>query len=844
MTEARVRMPRLLREAESGGRRELREAGRLRPLALEAEMNLYPLSRAEMVLHERDLPLKIHDLVELYGLNGSLGVFRVTAIEREYGRKRRVRLSHGLDTLADAVLANGAAGGTLAEALGQALAAQNSVRWRLGTVEDAGTYDGTEAGDTALAYVTALARQAAGGRLTCDMGEYPWVLGYASDSGRVESEFRLGRNLDDCQMTLDDSLLCTRLRVTAETWEDEEPRTVEEVYDDPAGQAAWGVIEKCVRLDGVDDRAGWARQYFARYGQPETQIRISGRELFRLTGERLDETRLGTLCRVALPDHGAVLEERIVSVRYADLLRRPEEVTVCLAAKAQEMGGALAGLRRSEARTARRVDTAEREIIRQRVETGLRLSAHDRHITQYGEILHAAGLEIDPHGVWLYAGEDGPNYALGASFKVQADAISSEVSRATNAESGLSGSISTVKQTADSVSLEVRNARAGEATLGARFAVVVNQIVSEVTDRTNADSALSSRITQTAESITSEVERATNAESGLSGSISTVKQTADSVSLEVANARGDSPTLVSRLQVLSNAITSEVTDRTNADSTLSSRITQTAESITSEVERATNAESGLSGSISTVKQTADSVSAEVRNARGDSATLVAAQRPGRKRHPGGPIAGAERRHHQRGEPGGKRRKRAERQHIHREADGGQRERRGGQRPGRQRHPGGPIAGAEQRHHQRGERPHQCGKRPEQPDHPKRGRHHQQGERGRDRQHHQPDGPGGADPGQQDQPERIRDGQPAQFHPVRGAVRVRHQPGCERDAVVQGPVRRLDEPEGGDRSEHDHGHLPGHERRHENHPLPDQHAQHHHHLLFGRERGGVSGRGNE
>ena len=149
MTEARVRMPRLLREAESGGRRELREAGRLRPLALEAEMNLYPLSRAEMVLHERDLPLKIHDLVELYGLNGSLGVFRVTAIEREYGRKRRVRLSHGLDTLADAVLANGAAGGTLAEALGQALAAQNSVRWRLGTVEDAGTYDGSAAVESA-----------------------------------------------------------------------------------------------------------------------------------------------------------------------------------------------------------------------------------------------------------------------------------------------------------------------------------------------------------------------------------------------------------------------------------------------------------------------------------------------------------------------------------------------------------------------------------------------------------------------------------------------------------------------------------------------------------------------
>ena len=74
-------------------------------------------------------------------------------------------------------------------------------------------------------------------------------------------------------------------------------------------------------------------------------------------------------------------------------------------------------------------------------------------VREINGVLYAAGLQIDPvTGVWLYASEHGADYALGATFKVQSDAITSEVSRATTAEGTLSSQIT---QTADAIRLKV-----------------------------------------------------------------------------------------------------------------------------------------------------------------------------------------------------------------------------------------------------------------------------------------------------------------------------------------------------------------------------------------------------
>ena len=166
-----------------------------------------------------------------------------------------------------------------------------------------------------------------------------------------------------CRVTADDGALCTRLYLSVETGEDGE--TVTETYEDAAARAQWGIICKTagVRAADVPDRAAWARRYFARYGRPDVQITVDGEELNRLTGERMDEMHLGRLCRVALAESGAVYNERIVSIRYPDLLRQPERVTVCLAGKEPDAASGWAALQRRQRTADARMDRTEKSIL-------------------------------------------------------------------------------------------------------------------------------------------------------------------------------------------------------------------------------------------------------------------------------------------------------------------------------------------------------------------------------------------------------------------------------------------------------------------------------------------------
>ena len=102
-----------------------------------------------------------------------------------------------------------------------------------------------------------------------------------------------------------------------------------------------------------------------------------------------------------------------------------------------------------------------------------------------------------------------------ANFRVTAESISSEVSRATQAEGNLSSRITQTSQA----------------------------ITSEVSRATTAEGSLSSRITQNSDSISSEVTRATQAEGQLDSKIT---QTAQSISLEVTNG-SDSSTIKLKL---------------------------------------------------------------------------------------------------------------------------------------------------------------------------------------------------------------------------------------------------------------------------------------------------------
>ena len=152
------------------------------------------------------------------------------------------------------------------------------------------------------------------------------------------------------------------------------------------------------------------------------------------------------------------------------------------------------------------------------------------------------------------------------ALKANANSLTDEIIRATNAENLLS---SNINSNTASVTSEITRATNAENLLSTNINSNTASITSEITRATNAENLLSSNINSNTVSITSEITRATNAENLLSTNINS--NTA--------------------------SITSEITRATNAENLLSTNINSNTASVTSEITRATNAENLLSTKI-------------------------------------------------------------------------------------------------------------------------------------------------------------------------------------------------------------------------------------------------------
>lgn len=349
MNNVRVRLPRKLAKSVSGG--VLAEAGRLHPVgSLGITLNLQPLSRVTMTLTEDDLPLAMHDLVEFYNQNGSVGVYRVVKVTNTYRKERKIELSHGLDVFSDATIAKIQDwSGTVAQFLqmiidGQTQKIGGQFYWRLGRCDDTSYWEKDIKYDNAMSCLTDIAKTEEDYMFTFDQSSFPWTLNFVRRDATVLSEFRLNRNTSNCSVVLDDSDLCTRLylSVSKETEDSAGNGTYWEegyfTYNDTAAQASFGIVSKTAGVDqSVSapeiDKETWVAQYFSRHNAPNVQITIDGAELNRRTGESFDEVHLGRICRAALPDYDTIFNERVISVNYPDALRSPALVKVSLANK-------------------------------------------------------------------------------------------------------------------------------------------------------------------------------------------------------------------------------------------------------------------------------------------------------------------------------------------------------------------------------------------------------------------------------------------------------------------------------------------------------------------------------
>ena len=325
-----VRRPRLIDK-------DLNEVKRLNPAAQSIELNITPLSTASLTLEDGS-GVAIRSFVELYNAKGSAGIFRVSRPEESFGSGERMALEHGICTLDDATIrGQGRISGTPESVLKKILEHQTTKArgeklWVAGTVEAPESMEITveHDGTKTLEMLSRFIRELEGYRLDFDQSGFPWKVNVVKKPDKAACEGRLSRNIHTIRKTMDDSELCTKLYCSLLDGGSIESDTVE----------AWGVVEQEITLNDdmpKKDAAAYCRRYLENRKNPTMSVELDADEWFAMTGERLDRFEIGDICRLALPEYGVTIEERIVSISYMDAIGRPETATVSLANRPEDL---------------------------------------------------------------------------------------------------------------------------------------------------------------------------------------------------------------------------------------------------------------------------------------------------------------------------------------------------------------------------------------------------------------------------------------------------------------------------------------------------------------------------
>lgn len=342
-----ARLPRLLDS-------NMREVARVLPTTMSLTLDFEGLSTAQITLTEDAPAVHMRDWFELYSPNGSAGYFRVTDIDDNKRQEIALTLTIGLDTLRDSVWRNQEDyDGTVEDFVTQALSYQNVPYWQLGICEDDGAWKKSGINYDHISDLLAEVRtEREGYYFDLDFTTSPWTLNIRARNNAVVSEFRLARNMESCRINRTDAELCNRLHLSINQKITENDVTTTETefktYDDAASQAVYGVVERTadIDLEDVPDADEWAAKFLAHRARPIVQIDIDGYALKAITGEAWDEAKLGRVSRVALPDYGETLEERVVSLTYPELRfgddGGADRVTVALANRLAKFSETLA----------------------------------------------------------------------------------------------------------------------------------------------------------------------------------------------------------------------------------------------------------------------------------------------------------------------------------------------------------------------------------------------------------------------------------------------------------------------------------------------------------------------
>lgn len=317
-------MTRLARVLDS----DMRELRRLHPTQHSVDDRVTPLSTASLTLPEGE-HAAFHDWVEVFTQNGSAGVYRVSGASETYTDKASVELEHGICALGDAIIpGKGTISGTLPQVLSamlgyQVVTAGGAPLWALGSVatnaQASIDHDSTNLLSAVLAVVPD------GYMLTFDQSALPWRIGVSAMETMPSCEGRLSRNLRSVTVTVDEEDFCTRIYCNM---------LPAPGYMDGPTVGTWGVKAKTITAQEnvtQESLTAYITQYLEDHKNPRVSIECDAEDLSAITGEAIDRMEKGRLFRLALPDYGVTMEERILAVRTGSAYDEPERVRLTLA---------------------------------------------------------------------------------------------------------------------------------------------------------------------------------------------------------------------------------------------------------------------------------------------------------------------------------------------------------------------------------------------------------------------------------------------------------------------------------------------------------------------------------
>lgn len=310
-----------------------------------------------------------------------------------------------------------------------------------------------------------------------NMSVYPFRLNITRKGNAVGSEMRAGRNLRTITRTIDKTAMYTRFYPIGNNDLHIDGDYLEE------NSEIYGVISKVETDASITTKAELERFAMERlrdHCEPTVTVDVEGLELADATGEPLDRLQLGAYCRIPLPEYGATILERIVSLNYPDALNNPESVRITLGNNRTDVTKIIADAMKTGGKS-------RRAAARRDKQDNAWFEDTNEHVAMCAKGIVGTDAQGNPNWVRLSS-----IYVDGEGIHQQVQSVQNDVVLANTR----------IDMTEDAIELEANQRVAGEAVLTGKITVQADRITQEVTDRRSADQTLDGKITVEAGKIT------------------------------------------------------------------------------------------------------------------------------------------------------------------------------------------------------------------------------------------------------------------------------------------------------------------------------------------------------